>query len=180
MPQSLWAPGAASDPRRRATSTARSASAGPEQRRGTTERRSIPGSRPRSARMPRSWPKGKEVREISADARGPQRPGGFGIRPPAHPRREVDEGRGIHLDDVGRGPAGVTWPLDDLCRPEWGNADLDSRARRLLGEQLKQVAHGRRGLGPAGGPFRDGSESGASGFGRDSGRHGATLRRSVG
>lgn len=98
------------------------------------------------------------MREVGADARGPEGPGSFGIRPPADARGELDEGGGIHLDDVGWGAARVPRPLDDLCRPERRNADLDRRPRGLLGKQLEQIAHGSRSLGPARCAVRNGSE----------------------
>ena len=60
------------------------------------------------------------------------------------PSREGDPGRGVGLDDVRRGAAGVPGTLDDLHRAERRHAHLDAVPRRLLGEQLQQVAHGGR------------------------------------
>jgi hypothetical protein len=58
-------------------------------------------------------------------------------------RRQSQPGRGIRLDDIWRGPARVPRTLDRLDSAERWDANLDRVARRLLGQKLEQVPHGR-------------------------------------
>ena len=79
--------------------------------------------------------------EIRARARGVDASGRGGIRPRLRAGRDRDPGGGVHLHDVRRSPPRVPRPLDHLHGSERRDAHLDAVARRLLIEQLKQVAH---------------------------------------
>ena len=77
--------------------------------------------------------------------------------------RERDPGRGVGLDDVRRRAAGVPRTLDDLHRAERRHPHLDAVTRRLLDEQLQQVAHGGREIGAGrGGGCRAAARTAAS------------------
>jgi hypothetical protein len=78
---------------------------------------------------------------------------GSGRRHPARAQRgrprfgtggKREPGCGIRLDHVRWGAAGVTGALNRLHGTEWRHPHFNRVARRLLCEQLQQVADGRR------------------------------------
>lgn len=88
---------------------------------------------------------GKDGSQVGVDSGSLHHMFGAGVHPMKRSTRESQQRDGVSLDNVGRGPAGVSSPLSDpeLYRSERGNAQLNAAARMVLGKHCADRANRR-------------------------------------